>query len=105
MRIAILGSGGVGGYFGARLARAGVDGIDACAASVGRGVVLGGVTYVFAAIEAPGRIAQTGTGARVVFGEVFDPQSSMTPRVEAVAGAFRDAGVDVQPMADARPAL
>src|SRR5688572_22464990 len=39
----------------------GVDGIDACAAIVGRERVLGGVTYIFASLESPGRIAQNGT--------------------------------------------
>ncbi len=83
----------------------GVDAIDDCAAVAGREHVLGGVTYVFATIDAPGVIVQTGTMSRIVFGEVFSPADGISERVDRIAHAFAEADIDVQALGDARPAL
>jgi 2-dehydropantoate 2-reductase len=83
----------------------GVDAIDDCAAVAGRERVLGGVTYVFATIEGPGVIVQTGTTSRIVFGEVFSPAERVSERVGRIARAFAEAAIDAQALGDARPAL
>jgi 2-dehydropantoate 2-reductase len=54
----------------------GVDSPDEVAAVVGADRVLAGPTYIATALEAPGRIVQTGTHRRIVFGEVFDARPS-----------------------------
>jgi 2-dehydropantoate 2-reductase len=172
MRIAIMGAGGVGGYYGARLAAAGeevhliargahlaairegglhldshdgavcarpasatddaaeVGPVDlvifavklwdteeaalACRPLIGPGTavisgqngitaedmlarildpehVMGGVSFIFAAIEAPGRIRQTGPSHTLIFGEMDGTRS---PRAEAIASVCRRAGLD-----------
>lgn len=83
----------------------GVDAIEECAQVVGTRAVLGGVTYIFATLDRPGRVAHMGTSARIVFGEVFDAPPALSPRVEAIARAFSEAGVEIDPVPDARPAL
>lgn len=83
----------------------GVDSVDECAGAVGREAVLGGSAYIAAAVEAPGLIVQTGTHTRVVFGEVFDPPASVSPRVEAIRHALAGAGIDVEAASDARVPL
>jgi 2-dehydropantoate 2-reductase len=80
----------------------GVDSIDECAATVGRGAVIGGSAYIAAAVEAPGLIVQTGTHTRLVFGEVFDTGSGVSPRVAAIRDALAATGVEVEAVADAR---
>ncbi|MBX3667385.1 MAG: 2-dehydropantoate 2-reductase [Rhodocyclaceae bacterium] len=172
MRIAIMGSGGVGGYFGARLAAAGEDvrfiargahlaamqasglrvssavgdvhiapvtvesdpacigpvdlvlfcvklwdtetaaaackplldpatavipfqnGVTACGILknvLGAQHVMGGVAYIAAVIGEPGRIAHTGTMARLRFGEL---DGSMSARALAFDAACKRAGID-----------
>src|SRR6266403_1659857 len=97
MRIAVVGAGGVGGGFGAALAKAGADGtfiaggavkplvgpgtaviplqngIDAAERLIpilGAGAVMGGVAQISASITAPGVITQVGTFMRMIFGEL-----------------------------------
>jgi len=60
--------------------------------AVGTDHAVGGLCYVAAVIERPGVIRHTGAMARVVIGE-YDGRRSA--RVEAFAGACRDAGIDV----------
>lgn len=174
MRIAVMGTGGVGGYFGARLARAGhevvfvarggqlealranglrvesplgdihlpevtvtgepagtdpVDlvmftvklwdtleaaeavkpllGTETAVVSFQNGVVkddilrdslgarhvIGGVTYIAAAIAEPGVIRHSGTLQKLVFGE-YD--GSMSPRVRQFRDACADSGIDAE---------
>lgn len=69
----------------------GVSAMDAFAAALGDERVLGGIAYIAAHIEAPGVIRHTGTMARLVVGEA---NGAMTPRVEALWGAFERAGID-----------
>ena len=83
----------------------GVDSADEVAAAVGEPRTLAGATYIATAIDAPGVIRQTGAHRRIVFGEVFDPKPSPTPRVIAIHEAFKGADIESEPVADARPAL
>lgn len=83
----------------------GVDSVDECAATVGRRAVLGGSAYIAAAVEQPGLIVQTGTHTRVVFGEVFDPQPVVSPRVAAIRDALAGARIEVEAVPDARVPL
>ena len=67
----------------------GVDNEDALARALGPGHAVGGVAWVFAAIEAPGVIVHR-LGGRLAFGEL-DRRSS--PRLERLRAAFTSAGV------------
>jgi 2-dehydropantoate 2-reductase len=79
----------------------GVDNEDKIDAALGPGRALGGVAYVFAALEAPGVIAHTFAG-RIVLGEM---DRRVTPRAEALRDAFAAAGVPVAVSDDIRRAL
>lgn len=83
----------------------GVDSADDLAAVVGRSRVIAGPTYVATAIEAPGVIRQTGSHRRIVFGEVFDPPATVTPRVRDLAELMVAADIHAEAVADARTAL
>ena len=83
----------------------GVDSAEDMAAIIGHDSVVAGATYIAAAIEAPGVIRQTGTHRRIVFGEFFNPQAETSDRVRRLATAMRAADIQVEPVADARPAL
>jgi 2-dehydropantoate 2-reductase len=79
----------------------GVDSVDEVAAALGPSRVLGGSTYVAAAIAAPGVIEQTGTHRRIVFGEVFGDTARVSDRVRALHAAFASADIESEPVADA----
>lgn len=89
----------------------GVDSVDEVAAVAGRERVLGGSTYVATAIAEPGLIEQTGTHRRIVFGEVFlstssgQAPSAPSARVRAIEAAMREADIQAEAVADARPAI
>lgn len=70
----------------------GVDASDRLAPIIGKHAVMGGVANISATIAEPGVIRQTGTGMRIVFGEL-DGRAS--PRAEAFAAIARAAGIDV----------
>jgi 2-dehydropantoate 2-reductase len=80
----------------------GVDSPEEIAAAIGESATLGGSTYIATAIEAPGVIKQTGTHRRVVFGEYFNPPSSISPRVQALADAMAAADIHVETVVDSR---
>lgn len=80
----------------------GVDSANDLADVVGESRVLAGPTYIATAIEAPGLIRQTGSHRRIVFGEVFDPPSTITPRVQDLADLMCAADIHAEPVADAR---
>jgi len=80
----------------------GVDSANDLAGVVGESRVLAGPTYIATAIEAPGVIRQTGSHRRIVFGEVFDPPSTITPRVQDLADLMCAADIHAEPVADAR---
>jgi 2-dehydropantoate 2-reductase len=79
----------------------GVDNEDTLARVLGPGHAVGGVAYVFAAIEAPGVIAHR-LGGRVVVGEL---DGRLSPRLERLRAAFAAAGVPAEVVADIRRVL
>lgn len=80
----------------------GVDSADEVAAVVGDRHVLGGTTYVATALEAPGRIVQTGVHRSIIFGEVFGERGRITGRVQRIADIIGPADIQVQAVADGR---
>jgi 2-dehydropantoate 2-reductase len=79
----------------------GVDNEEKIDAALGPGHALGGVAYVFAAIEAPGVIAHTFAG-RILLGEM---DGRATPRAERLRDAFDAAGIPLALSTDIRRAL
>jgi 2-dehydropantoate 2-reductase len=69
---------------------------------LGEAAVLGGVSYIAAAIKEPGVIAQTGSMHRLIFGE-FD--GSRSPRAEAFLAACTKAGINAELSSDIRLAI
>jgi len=80
----------------------GVDSPGEIAALVGEAAVVGGTTYIAAALEAPGLIVQTGTHRRIAFGEVFGALPRMTGRVQQIHEALTSADIQSQPVEDGR---
>lgn len=80
----------------------GVDSAEEIAAAVGEPATLGGSTYIATAIDAPGVIRQTGTHRRVVFGEYFKPESTVSARVKTLADAMAACDIHVEPVVDSR---
>lgn len=71
----------------------GVQKDDQLRAALGADVVIGGVSYVAAAIARPGVISQTGAMQRLVFGEL---DGSRSGRVDALLEACRAGGIDAE---------
>ena len=80
----------------------GVDSGDRLGAVLGADRVLVGTTVIAATIAEPGIIDQPSPMRRIDLGEL---SGGLTPRVEAIAGALRDAGVDVRVTTDVRRAV
>jgi 2-dehydropantoate 2-reductase len=80
----------------------GVDSAQEVAAVVGEERVIGGTTYIAAALSAPGTIEQTGTHRRIVFGEVFGSLPRLSVRVRAIHDAFAGADIQSDPVDDGR---
>jgi 2-dehydropantoate 2-reductase len=79
----------------------GVDNEERLARALGAGCVMGGVTYVFANIEAPGVIAHQQAG-RIVFGEMDGKPSD---RAIAFAEACKRAAIQGEMVPDIRTML
>ncbi len=75
---------------------------DVIAEAVGRERVLAGRTYVAGDVLAPGVVRAGVRGRLTVIGEL---SGGVTSRVEAVAGAFRRAGLDVEVSSDVRATI
>jgi 2-dehydropantoate 2-reductase len=80
----------------------GVESGERLIAILGAGRVLEGTTVISARIAEPGVIEQTGPPPRIALGE---PTGPVTPRAEAIAAAFREAGVAAHATADVRRAV
>jgi 2-dehydropantoate 2-reductase len=80
----------------------GVDSVDEVAAAVGAARVLGGTTYVATALEAPGRIVQTGVHRSIIFGEVFGDRGRVSDRVQRIADVLGPADIQVTAVPDGR---
>lgn len=77
----------------------GVESAERLGAVLGVEHVLVGVTTIEATVAEPGVILHASPARRIVFGE---PSGEATPRVEAIAAALRDAGVEVVVSRDPR---
>lgn len=80
----------------------GIDSVDQLSAAFGIEKVIAGVTFVASAVAEPGVVVENGASRRVVIGE---PLGGASERVEKIAGAFREAGIEVQVSADATQAI
>jgi 2-dehydropantoate 2-reductase len=78
----------------------GVDTAEELATVFGRERVIGGATYIAAAIEAPGVIRHTGTHRRIVFGEYFDATPALSSRVAALKTVFDAADIQTEAVTD-----
>jgi 2-dehydropantoate 2-reductase len=83
----------------------GVDSVDEVSSAIGAFRVLGGATYVAAALTAPGLIEQTGTHRRIVFGEITGAHDVVSERVQRIHDAFAGADIESEPVADAHLAI
>ena len=80
----------------------GITGGESLAATFGWEKVLEGATYIETSIAAPGRIVQSGSAARIEFGE---RDGSVSPRVEKVRDALDVPGIQVDVSPDIRASL
>ncbi|MGE4081903.1 MAG: ketopantoate reductase family protein [Vicinamibacterales bacterium] len=80
----------------------GIDSTSQLAAAHGEARVLGGTTYVATAVEAPGRIVQTGVHRSIIFGEAFGERRAVSARVQAIADVLATADIEVTAVPDAR---
>jgi 2-dehydropantoate 2-reductase len=80
----------------------GVESPETVAAAVGRAHVVGGTTYIATALEAPGRIRQTGTYRRIVIGECFERAGQVTPRVLMLRDVLAAADIQAEASSDGR---
>jgi 2-dehydropantoate 2-reductase len=71
----------------------GVDAAERIGAVLGKQQLVGGATWLSAAIEAPGVIGHYSQFRRIVLGE-FD--GSTTPRLQAIEEIFKDTGVTIE---------
>lgn len=65
------------------------------AAALGEARVAGGLVYVLAWIDGPGRVKHLGTRPRLTIGERAAASARASPRLEALAGALRAADCEV----------
>lgn len=80
----------------------GVDSASDIARVAGERPVVGGTTYIAAALAAPGVIEQTGTHRRIVFGEVFGELPRVTARGRALQEALAGADIQAELVGDGR---
>jgi 2-dehydropantoate 2-reductase len=80
----------------------GVESGDQLAAVLGPDRVLVGTTLIATTVAEPGIIDQANPVRRIELGE---PSGRITPRVESIAAALRDAGVEVRVTTDVRRAV
>ena len=80
----------------------GVESGERLGAAIGVDRVLVGITLLVTTIAEPGVIVQASPVQRVELGE---PSGELTPRLEAIAAALRDAGVEVRVTRDVRRAV
>ncbi|HUK65758.1 MAG TPA: 2-dehydropantoate 2-reductase [Anaeromyxobacteraceae bacterium] len=80
----------------------GVEAAEILASALGRPRVVGGLCHLISFLEAPGRVKHTGERLEVTLGELGGGAS---PRIEALAGVMRKAGVDVVVSDDVESAL
>jgi 2-dehydropantoate 2-reductase len=77
----------------------GIDAIDVLSAALGEEHVLAGMTVIAASIVEPGVVRLNAPFRKIVMAEM---SGRVTPRVEAIAAALREAGADVTVGSDPR---
>jgi len=80
----------------------GIDAPERIGKIVGVEHVLGGMTQISSAIEAPGVIKQVSQFRRIVFGEL---DGSISARVQSIDGVLKSTGITVEITQDIRKAL
>ncbi len=80
----------------------GVDAAERLGAVIGQGHLLGGATWISAAIEAPGVIGHYSQFRRVVLGEL---NGQVTPRLQAIYEVLQSTGITVEISVDIRTVL
>ena len=80
----------------------GVDAPEWIGKIVGAEHVLGGMTQISSAIEAPGVVKQVSQFRRIVFGEL---DGSISARIRSIEGAFKNTGITVEITQDIRKVL
>ncbi len=80
----------------------GITGGESLAAEFGWDRVLEGATYIETSIAAPGRIVQSGSSARIEFGE---RDGTVSERVERVRNTLSVPGIQVETSSDIRASL
>src|SRR3990172_262114 len=80
----------------------GVDAPERIGKIVGVEHILGGMTQISSAIEAPGVVKQVSQFRRIVFGEL---DGSISARIRSIEGAFKNTGITVEITQDIRKVL
>lgn len=80
----------------------GVDAPERIGKIVGMEHVLGGVTHISSALEAPGVVKQVSQFRRIAFGEL---DGSISPRVQSIDEVLRSTGITVEITRDIRKML
>lgn len=80
----------------------GVDAIERIGNVIGMGHVLGGVTQISSAIEAPGAVKQASQFRRIIFGEL---DGSLSERAQAIEAALKGAEITTEIATDIVKAL
>ena len=75
----------------------GIDIAERLEEMLGKGRILGGMTYVGGRIEAPGVVVQGGPMGELIFGELA---GGMSERTEGIAGFLRGSGIEVELLSD-----
>jgi 2-dehydropantoate 2-reductase len=89
----------VGGKTAVLTLQNGIDSVDQLSAALGGEHVLAGAALIESTIVSPGVIDQPSPFRKIVLGEL---PGQITPRLEAIAVALREAGAEVVVSADAR---
>ncbi len=80
----------------------GIDAAERIGNVVGMEHVIGGVTWLSSAVEAPGTIRQVSQFRRIVFGELA---GGLSKRMESISEAFKNTGITVETSEDIRKVL
>jgi 2-dehydropantoate 2-reductase len=80
----------------------GIDAAERIGSIVGMEHILGGVTWLSSAVEAPGTIRQVSRFRRIVFGELA---GGLSPRTESIFEAFKNTDITVDASEDIQKVL
>jgi 2-dehydropantoate 2-reductase len=80
----------------------GIDAAERIGNVIGMQHVVGGVTWLSSALEAPGVIRQVSQFRRILFGEM---SGGLSKRIEILLEAFKDTGITVEASEDIRKVL